>query len=56
MAARINVPVLILTYLMPAPAEEKHTRAFVRDIRDGAYGGDVVVGTDMYSHTVSKER
>lgn len=52
MAARINVPTLMLTHLIPAP--EANTEAeseWIADIRQGGFEGEVIVGRDLNSVT-----
>jgi len=51
-AAALGVSKLILTHLIPAPADEADKQAFVDDIRKGGYEGEVVVADDLYTTTV----
>jgi ribonuclease Z len=52
LAQRIGVPTLVLTHLIPPPSTEAHREGFVEDVRSGGYAGDVVVGYDLYRHTL----
>jgi ribonuclease Z len=52
LAQRAGVRTLILTHLIPAPSTEKHREGFVADVRLGGFGGEVVVGYDLYRHTL----
>lgn len=47
MAARIAVPTLLLTHLIPEPASDDDEAGFVDDVRRGGYQGDVVVCRDL---------
>jgi ribonuclease Z len=47
LAERAGVRRLVLTHLEPAPESQEQERAFVRDIRDGGFGGEVHVGRDL---------
>jgi ribonuclease Z len=50
MAARIGVPTLVLTHLIPAPGTGRSTEQdFVDDVRRGGYTGEVVVAEDLTS-------
>jgi ribonuclease Z len=47
LAARADVPHLVLTHLIPAPEDDDQAGAFEADIRQGGYAGIVTVGTDL---------
>lgn len=47
LAERAGVPHLVLTHLIPAPADEAGEQAFVDDVRSGGYSGRVTVGRDL---------
>ncbi len=49
LAARIDVPRILLTHLIPPPAGPADEQAFVADVRRGGYGGEVVVARDLTS-------
>jgi ribonuclease Z len=49
MAQRAGVPHLVLTHLIPPPANTNEEHAFATDVRDGGYTGRVTVGSDLYS-------
>lgn len=52
MAERSGVPHLVLTHLIPQPANETDEAAFESDVRRGGYRGDVTVGRDLMSFAV----
>lgn len=47
LAARAGVRVLVLTHLSPGPRTLEEEEAFLVDVREGGYGGPVVVGRDL---------
>jgi ribonuclease Z len=47
MAARADVPHVVLTHLIPPPDAPDDALAFARDMRDGGYRGRVTVGEDL---------
>ncbi len=48
MAARINVPTLVLTHLIPSPGSGPTTKDdFTDDVRRGGYEGEVIVADDL---------
>ncbi len=47
MAARVGVPTLVLTHLIPAPSSEKEVQGFVDDVRSGGYEGTLIVAEDL---------
>ena len=48
LAARAAVPALILTHLIPPPRSAQHLEKYAAAVREGGYGGEVVVGEDLY--------
>jgi ribonuclease Z len=48
MAARLDVPLLVLTHLIPGPTTAEEESGFVADIRRGGYAGEVIVGRDLW--------
>ncbi len=42
-----DVPVLMLTHIIPAPASSADEQALVDEIREGGYRGTVIVGKDL---------
>jgi ribonuclease Z len=54
MAASIQLGHLVLTHLIPPPADDTAQQAFVDDVRDGGYTGPLTVGRDLF--TVGIER
>ncbi len=47
MAARAEVPHLVLTHLIPPPEEPEDRSAFEKGLRDGGFHGRVTVGEDL---------
>ena len=47
MAARLRVPILLLTHLIPAPNTPELVAAFEAEIAEGGYRGHLVVGRDL---------
>lgn len=47
--ARLAVPKLMLTHLIPAPANEADEQLFIDEVREGGYKGDVLVCSDLDS-------
>ena len=47
MAARVGVPHVVLTHLIPPPESPGDAETFVQDLRDGGYLGDITVGEDL---------
>ena len=47
MAERHAVAHMVLTHLIPAPANESHEEGFAADLRKGGYTGRVTVGRDL---------
>jgi ribonuclease Z len=47
MAEAAGVRHLVLTHLIPPPADDVEEQAFVADVRDGGYTGPVTVGHDL---------
>lgn len=54
MAERNGVPHLLLTHLIPQPVTEEDVEAFGEDIRDAGYTGNLVVGRDLSTLTVTR--
>jgi ribonuclease Z len=52
MAAKADVPHVVLTHLIPPPDAPSDALAFVRDLRDGGYRGRVTVGEDLTTITL----
>ncbi len=55
-AAALEVPVLILTHLIPAPVDEEGRQAFVDEVRSGGYEGETVVADDLFVHRLDRHR
>ena len=47
-----DVPVLMLTHIIPAPASAADEQALVDEIREGGYRGTVIVGKDLDRYRV----
>ncbi|HEX5616388.1 MAG TPA: hypothetical protein VFZ83_14635, partial [Acidimicrobiia bacterium] len=47
MAARVEVPHVVLTHLIPPADTPDERAAFAQDLRDGGYRGRVTVGEDL---------
>lgn len=54
MAERVGVPHVVLTHLIPPPAQPGEDEAFAQDLRDGGYTGRITVGTDLCSVTLGE--
>jgi hypothetical protein len=52
MAARADVPRVMLTHLIPPLDREGDALAFEQDLRDGGYQGAITVGTDLATVTI----
>lgn len=46
-AAALGTPVLMLTHLIPAPTTDDERQAFVDEVREGGYEGELVVCDDL---------
>lgn len=45
--AELSVPTLMLTHLIPAPSTEADEQRFIDEVREGGYGGVVIVCSDL---------
>ncbi len=54
MAARSDVPHVVLTHLIPPPDEPADADAFAADLRAGGYEGRITVGEDLASITLER--
>jgi len=52
MAARIGVPALMLTHLIPAPTTQEQADGFADDIRAGGFSGKLMVCNDLDTITL----
>lgn len=52
MAQRARVSTLVLTHFLPPPTTERHLAGFVKDVREGGYTGEIVVGADLLRRTI----
>lgn len=53
-AAALDVPILVLTHLIPAPVSEADRQAYIDDIRSGGYEGEIVVADDLATVLVER--
>ncbi len=51
-AAELGVPVLMLTHLIPQPHSEAEKQRFADEVKEGGYGGQVIVCDDLASVTL----
>ncbi len=54
MAERAGVPHLLLTHLIPPPADAAGADAFATDVREGGYTGRLTVGEDLATVSVHR--
>jgi ribonuclease Z len=47
LAERASASKLVLTHLIPQPTESRHAEGFAKDLRQGGYTGEVIVGEDL---------
>ena len=52
LASRAEVPLLVLTHLIPAPSTPEQVAGFEADIREGGYEGPLVVAEDLLTVTL----
>ena len=52
LAARLGVPRLLLTHLIPQPRSTDDEQRFVEDVRKGGYTGEVLIGPDLTKVTL----
>lgn len=45
--AELEIPLVMLTHLIPAPADESSREAFVREVREGGFRGELMVCDDL---------
>lgn len=45
---------VVLTHLIPPPAQPGDTEAFAQDLRDGGYTGTITVGEDLTAVTLDR--
>jgi len=50
----LEIPTVMLTHLIPAPADNEEREQFVSDVRSGGYTGDVIVCDDLSSVEISR--
>lgn len=51
-AAALGVPTLILTHLIPAPETDADRQAFVDEVRQGGFEGELIVADDLHTSAV----
>jgi ribonuclease Z len=54
LAARAGVTTLVLTHFIPAPTAEAEEAAYLADVRQGGFDGEVVVARDLDTITVGE--
>ena len=47
LAARIGVPILVLTHMIPAPRNDAQEQALANEILNAGYEGDVIIAKDL---------
>lgn len=47
MAARLEVPTLVLTHMVPSPTTAAAKQSFVDEVRSGGYQGDLTIAEDL---------
>ncbi len=47
LAERIGIPHLMLTHLIPPPADDEQRERFAADVRNGGYTGEITVARDL---------
>lgn len=52
--ADLDIPVVMLTHLIPAPADDEGRHDFVTEVREGGFTGELLVCDDLDSVEVSK--
>ncbi|MDW3177002.1 MAG: MBL fold metallo-hydrolase [Acidimicrobiia bacterium] len=45
--AQLDVPIVMLTHLIPAPRTDAHRQAFIDEVREGGYDGEIIVCDDL---------
>lgn len=50
--AELSVPTLMLTHLIPAPFSEADRQAFIDEVREGGYDGEIMVCDDLDTFTL----
>lgn len=51
--AQLGVPTLMLTHLIPAPSSEGEKQAFIDEVREGGYEGEIIVCDDLDTVTLA---
>lgn len=52
--SRTDVPVLMLTHIIPAPQSDADEQALADEVREGGYGGRIIVGRDLDRHVLGE--
>jgi ribonuclease Z len=50
--AELQIPVLMLTHLIPAPSTDAEKQLFVDEVREGGYEGEIMVCDDLATVTL----
>ena len=54
LAARADIPHLVLTHLIPQPSGAADEERFARDIRKGGFAGELTIGRDLTTITLDR--
>ena len=52
--ARLEVPMVMLTHLIPAPSTEADRQAYIDEVREGGYEGEIIVCDDLDTVSLDK--
>ena len=47
MMSTTDVPVLMLTHIIPAPGSAADEQVLIDEVREGGYRGEIIVGKDL---------
>lgn len=53
--AELDIPVVMLTHLIPAPATDEDKQAFADEVREGGYKGELMICDDLDAVTLDKK-
>jgi len=54
--SRTDVPVLMLTHIIPAPKSDADEQALIDEVRDGGYRGLIIVGKDLDRYVLGSRK
>lgn len=52
MAARLEIPELVITHMIPSPQTDADRKTFIAAVRDGGHEGSLTVADDLYTATI----